>query len=111
MRWFRRIKRRTQCRRRYGDACPHIENHSDQPRTWVSLTSLGNPRGQHAALPAWHAEPDGGRGMGARSGVRVAPVSFTAGSHEEAEPDFPHWATDPASSNRGAGARSQPPAN
>ncbi|BBH17075.1 hypothetical protein Back2_13620 [Nocardioides baekrokdamisoli] len=110
MRWYRRMKRRAQCRRRYGDECPHIENHSGQPRTWVPLTRLESPRGQHAAMPAWHAEPGGGRGMGARAD-RVAPVAFVPESRDEGGPNFPHWEADPKSATRGVSARSQPPAN
>lgn len=105
MRWIRRMKRRAQCRRRYGDECPHIENHSRQPRTWVPLARLEPPRGQHTALPAWHVEPDGHRGLGAR-GDHVEPVRFVPESRAEGVPEFPQWVADPKSANRGAAARS-----
>ena len=108
MRWIRRMKRRAQCRRRYGDACPHIENHSGQPRTWVPLNRIDNGRSDRD-LPAWHVEPEGHRGMGAR-GDHVETVSFVPESRKGGM-DFPQWAADPTAVNRGAGARSQPPAN
>lgn len=110
MRWIRRMKRRAQCRRRYGDECPHIENHSGKPRTWVPLTRIDSGRTDRG-LPAWHVDPEGHRGMGAR-GDRVSPVSFIPDSRDGgAAPEFPQWAVDPKAVNRGAAARSQPPAN
>ena len=110
MRWIRRMRRRAQCRKRYGDNCPHIENHSNQPRTWVPLTRLDNGRAQHAALPDWHADADSGRGLGARAD-RVAPVSFVPESRAESIPAFPQWVAKPDAANRGAAARSQQSTN